>query len=196
MTPPMARKNGKIAGWRGRLRRSFLRDAVGAVAVELGLVTPFLAILTIGVVDLGNLLNNWQALAAAARIGVEYARNSPICQDSTTGINLFVNPADIGSTCMTNIKDTVTKSLNYSSLSFPNLVSCTDGVGGQCFPITCECDDGTSITCGSSCAAASPPRPGPNRIFITIAASQSFTPMIAWPGMPSAINGVAELRLQ
>jgi len=194
MTPPMTRKSGKIAGWLRRMRRPFLCDAVGAVAVELGLVTPFLAMLTIGVVDLGNLLNNWQALAAAARIGVEYARNSPICQNSTTGINLFVNPADIGSTCMTNIENTVTNSLNYSSLTFPNLVSCTNGIGGQCFPIACACDDGTSIACGSSCAAAS--RPGPNRIFITIAARQSFTPMIAWPGMPSAINGVAELRLQ
>jgi Flp pilus assembly pilin Flp len=192
----MKRKERKIAGRQWRMRRPFLRDAAGAVAVELGLLTPFLAILTIGIVDLGNLLNNWQALAAAARIGAEYAMNSPVCKNPTTGINLIVNPPNIQSACMTNIEDAVTHSLNYSSLTFPNLVSCTDGVGGQCFPITCECDDGTSIACGSSCAAASPARPGPNRIFITIAARQSFTPMIAWSGMPSAINGVAELRLQ
>jgi Flp pilus assembly protein TadG len=43
------------------------------------------------------------------------------------------------------------------------------------FSQSCECDDRTSIACTESCAAVG--RPGPNRAFIRISASQAFTPL-------------------
>jgi Flp pilus assembly protein TadG len=161
--------------------RPFFLDVAGAVAVELGILAPLLVILAVGIVDLGNLLNNDQALAAAARIGAQYARNSTTCQ---TGIQVLNTP-QVSTACGNGIQSAMTNSMNYSAgaLTFP-----------ASFPLTCQCDDATAIACTSSCAAAA--RPAPNRVFITVSASQSFTPMIAWPGMPSAINGGTEIRLQ
>lgn len=62
------------------------------------------------------------------------------------------------------------------------------------FQQSCECDDGTSIACNESCAAVG--RPGPNRLFITITASQPFTPLVPWPGIPSSLTAATEMRLR
>jgi hypothetical protein len=62
------------------------------------------------------------------------------------------------------------------------------------FAQRCECDDGTSIACTESCATVG--RPGPNRVFIRIGASQAFSPLVPWPGLPTTLIGATELRLQ
>ena len=62
------------------------------------------------------------------------------------------------------------------------------------FPQSCGCDDGTSIACAESCAAVA--RPGPNRVFIRIGASQAFTPLVPWPGIPATLSATTEVRLQ
>jgi Flp pilus assembly protein TadG len=62
------------------------------------------------------------------------------------------------------------------------------------FPQSCECDDSTSIACTESCATAG--RPSPNRVFITINASQPFTPLIPWPGIPGILTAATQIRLQ
>ncbi len=62
------------------------------------------------------------------------------------------------------------------------------------FPQSCECDDATSIACTESCATAG--RPGPNRVFIRVSASQAFTPLVPWPGIPATLSATTEVRLQ
>lgn len=62
------------------------------------------------------------------------------------------------------------------------------------FPCVCECDDGTPIACGEACATVG--RPGPNRAFISVGASQHFTPLVRWPGMPAALTAATVVRLQ
>ena len=62
------------------------------------------------------------------------------------------------------------------------------------FPYRCECDDRTSIACTESCATVG--RPGPNRVFITISASQAFTPLVPWPGIPASLSATTEMRVQ
>ena len=62
------------------------------------------------------------------------------------------------------------------------------------FPQSCECDDRTSIACSESCATVG--RPGPNRVFIKISASQAFIPLMPWPGIPGTLTAMTELRLQ
>lgn len=62
------------------------------------------------------------------------------------------------------------------------------------FPQRCECDDQTSIACTESCAAVG--RPGPNRLFISVAASQRFNPLVPWPGIPASLTATTEMRLQ
>ena len=59
---------------------------------------------------------------------------------------------------------------------------------------SCECDDETPIACSESCATVG--RPGPNRVFIRITASQPFTPLVPWPGIPAMLTAVTEARLQ
>src|SRR5215813_8091427 len=49
------------------------------------------------------------------------------------------------------------------------------------FPWSCECDDGTVIACSVSCATVG--RPGPNRVFMRITASQAFASLLPWPGI-------------
>ncbi|MBV8131816.1 MAG: pilus assembly protein [Alphaproteobacteria bacterium] len=62
------------------------------------------------------------------------------------------------------------------------------------FPRTCECDDTTPIACTESCATIG--RARPNRVFIRISASQAFTPLVPWPGIPTTLNATTEVRLQ
>jgi Flp pilus assembly protein TadG len=62
------------------------------------------------------------------------------------------------------------------------------------FPRSCECDDETPIACSESCAAVG--RPGPNRAFVQITASQPFTPLVPWPGLPATLSATTEVRLQ
>jgi Flp pilus assembly protein TadG len=168
-----------IARWRARLRKCGVFGADGAVAVELALVAPFLITLILGVIDFGRLMDASQALAAAARVGAEYAMGSPICQ---AGIQVLNSPP-VNAACTAGIQNAMQNSINFSpALTYP-----------ASFPLTCECDDKTSIACNSSCAAAG--RPGPNRVFIRVSGSQSFSPLISWPTIPTTVNGVAEIRL-
>ena len=62
------------------------------------------------------------------------------------------------------------------------------------FSRSCECDDGTPITCSESCATHG--RASPNRVFISIRASQAFTPLVPWPGIPATLTAATEVRLQ
>jgi hypothetical protein len=62
------------------------------------------------------------------------------------------------------------------------------------FSRSCECDDGTLIACSESCATHG--RASPNRVFIRISASQAFTPVVPWPGIPTTLTATTELRLQ
>ena len=62
------------------------------------------------------------------------------------------------------------------------------------FTHTCECDDGTPIACSESCATLG--RPSPNRMFISITASQAFTPLLPWPAVPATLTSTTQVRVQ
>jgi Flp pilus assembly protein TadG len=62
------------------------------------------------------------------------------------------------------------------------------------FAWSCECDDATPIACSQSCSTNG--RPGPNRVFMRVSASQIFTPLVPWPGFPTILTAIAEVRLQ
>ena len=62
------------------------------------------------------------------------------------------------------------------------------------FTHTCECDDGTPIACSESCATLG--RPSPNRMFISITASQAFTPLVPWPAVPATLTSTTQVRVQ
>jgi Flp pilus assembly protein TadG len=76
-----------------------------------------------------------------------------------------------------------------SAMSFAPALSCP-----ATFPRSCECNDETAIACNESCTTVG--RPGPNRSFIRITATQSFTPLVPWPGIPGTLSAATEMRLQ
>jgi hypothetical protein len=84
----------------------------------------------------------------------------------------------------TGIKDAIQNSMNFTPpLSFP-----------ASFLRSCECDDQTTIACVESCTAVG--RPGPNRVFMLITASQPAAPLVSWPRLPQTLSSTTEIRLQ
>jgi Flp pilus assembly protein TadG len=162
------------------------RRCDGSVAVELAFVVPVIALIVAGIADFGTLATRTDALAAATRIGGEYAKQGPACQ---SGIQVLSSPP-MDTACRDAIQTAMTGSMTFSPALDP---------APSTFPIYCECNDSPtplSISCSSSCATQSPPRPGPKRVFVTVSASQSFTPMIPWPGAPTTLNSSTDIRIQ
>jgi Flp pilus assembly protein TadG len=197
MRPPMRPNFGTMtAATLGRLSR----DTAGAVAVELAMMVPFLVLLTVGVIDFGSYMNASQQVAAATRIGAEYARDSTACQQSQTGqtgidtVNVVINSDCLSGNAQTGavgIEATMKNSMNLgAALTFPNMTSCNTSPS-SC--LTCTCDDGSAIACGNTavCSAATAPK----RVFVTVSASLAITPIISWPGFPTTVKGLTQLRL-
>ena len=151
-----------------RTCRSFL-GVEGAVLVEFALAAPILVTLVLGIADFGMLAANTAALEGVTRVGAEYARN--VCK------------GDMSSSCISGIKSAMTSMGNFNPpITFPSDPSAS-----------CECDDGSSITCGTTCTGAGKV---PNRVLITIAATQGYTPIISWPGIPTSLTASTEMRVQ
>lgn len=82
------------------------------------------------------------------------------------------------------IQNAMQSAMNFApALSFP-----------ASFSRSCECGDEMPIACSESCFTVG--RPGPNRVFIRITASQSFTPLVPWPGIPAMLTAATAVRLQ
>ena len=153
-----------------RTGRSFL-SSDGTALVEFALAAPILVTLVLGIADFGVLAAKNAALEGATRVGAEYARNnSTTCKDVTSA------------SCISGIKTAMQSAGNFSpAITFPSDPSAS-----------CECDDGSSITCGTTCAVGKTP----NRVLITVTASQTYTPILPWPGIPTSLTASTELRIQ
>ena len=146
-----------------RLCRLCSADCRGSVVAEFALGAPIMLLLTAAIADFGLLTRQSAALTGATRIGAEYAR--------------FHSSDAIG------IKNSMQNSMNFSPpLSFP-----------ANFTQSCECDDGTSITCGTTCVGAGKV---PNRVLVTVTASQAYTPILSWPMIPTSLTASTEIRIQ
>jgi hypothetical protein len=144
----------------------------GSVAAEFAFAAPILVMLVVGIADFGVLTARSAALAGATRAGAEYARNSSTCK------------ADLSATsCTDGIKSVIRSAVSSGpALTFPST-----------FPPICKCDDGSDITCGTTCVGASKI---PNRVSIAVTATQAFTPIVPWPGIPSSLTKSTEIRVQ
>ena len=102
----------------------------------------------------------------------------------TAAVRIGAEYARLHPTDTVGIQNSMQSSTNFSPpLTFP-----------PSFPQSCECENRTSIVCSESCAATG--RPGPNRAFITISASQAFAPLVPWPGVPDILTATTQIRLQ
>jgi Flp pilus assembly protein TadG len=185
----VTRRQVVISRWRSRRSGRDRLGIDGSVAVELGITAPILVILTVSMVDLGNLFNFSQALEAATRIGAEYARGGANCQP-TGG---WGGASAVPGACTTAVQSAVTSSMAFvPALNAPTV------------SLACECTSTAvpstyqATTCGTSCFTSPPPGgyTGPNRVFVTVGATQSFTPMISWPGMPTTLAALTKIRVQ
>jgi Flp pilus assembly protein TadG len=149
----------------------FLRSD-GTALTEFALAAPIVIALVLGIADLGLLAAKTSALEGATRVGAEYARNNSTCK------------TDVQSTsCISGIKTTMQSAGNFSpALTFPSDPT-----------PSCECDDGTSITCGTTCVGAGKT---PNRVLVTVTASQAYTPILSWPIIPTSVTASTEIRIQ
>ena len=165
------RQNEQAKRPRSRTGRDFLGIA-GTTAVEFALTAPILIGVVAGIADVGMLAARTAALSGATRVGAEYARNNSVCK------------ADVqGTSCISGIKSAMQSTGNFSpALTFPSDPS-----------VSCECDDGTAITCGTTCVGAGKV---PNRVLVTVTARQAFTPLITWPGFPTSLTKSTEIRVQ
>jgi len=156
-----------------RTRRGFL-GFEGSAVTEFALVAPILITMVAGIADFGMLAARTAALAGATRAGAQYARNSSTCQ------------ADIqGSACIAGIESVIQSAISSGPvLTFPS--------GSSPFPALCECADGTAITCSSTCGSGNVPK----RMLITVTATQAFTPLVPWPGIPTSLTKSTEIRVQ
>jgi hypothetical protein len=182
----MTREPNGTCRWDLRLRGLLGRR--GSAAVEFAITAPLLIGVAIGLVDFGMLVAGADALAGATRIGAEYAVNGSTCKSGSNAIQLLNSPP-VDATCTSAIQSAMTNSMSFSpALTFP-----------ASFPVTCKCNDSPTplgISCSASCATQSPARPGPKRVFITVGATQSFTPLLPWPGIPTSLSASTDLRIQ
>ena len=154
-----------------RTGRGFL-GSDGTALVEFALAAPILVTLVLGIADFGMLAAKNAALEGATRVGAEYARSNSTSTCQNIG----------GASCISGIKTAMQSTGNFSpALTFPSDPSAS-----------CECDDGSSITCGTTCAVGKTP----NRVLITVTASQTYTPILPWPGIPTSLTASTELRIQ
>jgi len=136
-------------------------DCGGSVAAEFALVAPAVILIAAGITDFGRLATESAGLAAATRIGAEYARLYPL---DTGGIQ-------------NSIQRAITSS---SAVVLP-----------ASFPRKCECDDTTQIPCGESCATIGRPGPNRVFITISAnQAFTPFVPWPSIPAILTATTEV------
>jgi hypothetical protein len=156
------------------LLRKSARNAGGA-AVEFAVTTPVLIALVIGGADYSIMVNKQDALEAATRAGAEYAR---------------ANPGD-GPNWMST-QGHVTGYMTFSPAATVNAFT------------VCTCADGTSPapnSCAGTCSAGNPPD---TRVlkYVSITATQNFSPLLAWNafgigfGFPASLSATTVARFQ
>jgi Flp pilus assembly protein TadG len=154
-----------------RSSRGFL-GSDGTALTEFALAAPILVAVVLGIADLGLLAAKNAALAGATRVGAEYARNNSTCKTDVQS-----------SGCINGIKTAMQNSGSFSpALTFPSDPA-----------PSCECDDGSSITCGTTCVGAGKT---PNRVLVTVTARQAYTPILSWPLIPTSLTASTENRIQ
>ena len=182
----MTREPNGTRRWHLRLRGLLGRR--GSAAVEFAVTAPLLIGVATGSVDSSMLGARAEALAGATRIGAEYAVNGSTCKSGSHAIQLLNSPP-VDATCTSAIQSAMTSSMSFRPALTP----------AASFPVTCKCNDSPTplvISCSASCASQSPARPGPKRVFITVSATQSFTPLLPWPGIPTSLSASTDLRIQ
>jgi Flp pilus assembly protein TadG len=167
----MKQKQQRAKGLMPQISTGFL-SSDGTALTEFALAAPIVIALVLGIADLGLLAAKTSAVEGATRVGAEYARNNSTCKTDVQS-----------STCISGIKTAMQNAGSFSpALTFPSDPT-----------PSCECDAGSSITCGTTCVGAGKT---PNRVLVSVTASQAYTPILSWPIIPTSVTASTEIRIQ
>lgn len=143
--------------------RAHLCSESGQSLMEFALLTPLLAVLLLGVVDMGRYAYISILVGNAARAGVAYGTQTHITAHDTAGIiaaadNDFQN--------------------NGQSVSNLNVSSA----------YACGCDNGGTITVLLGCTTGSCPIGQHEVVSLQVTASGTFNALFGYPGIPKSIS--------
>lgn len=100
----------------------FWRNIAGAAALELALVTPFLAVILLGLTDAGFGVAQQMRLNDAAQQGAQYSQVRNPIQGDLSGVREVIGPGQSGNDRATDVR------------------------------MFCECDAGVEVDCETSCS--------------------------------------------
>ncbi len=147
-----------------RAARRFLDATRGVVSVELAFIAPILGFLIVGLVDFGETINRKTQLANAVRAGTQYALvRKPVQGDLTQITQAVVNTAPPDQSGTRSITTT----------------------------FYCECPDGTTISCDTTCAGEEE-----RRSYITIALQEDYRTIFTYPGLGNPIRLYSEATVR
>lgn len=144
-----------------RIKR-FLQCSSGQGLVETALTASLLVLLLLAAVDFGRAFYMVVELKGAAHAGAVYGSQFPT--DNTGMQNVAkANASDLTSSSSANFQATADWG--------------------------CECSDGSHAQAESSGSCATPTCTGLNEIYyVTVTTTASYSPLVPWPGVPSAMN--------
>jgi Flp pilus assembly protein TadG len=141
----------------------FVRARAGNVAVEFALILPATVLLLSGLIEYGVVTYDSTSVENAARAGAQYAFSGGYSKEKVDATVRAASAVYLGP------DDKVDSS------------------------IVCECTDGTSITCGDTCANG-----GPNRRFIKVNVTKGHQAWLPFMDhvVPDKVYGSATIRMQ
>ena len=150
-------------GWMERALKA-AKDNSGAAAVEFALIAPMMLLMVIGITELGKIVYYRSVLESAARSGTQAGIASTVSY--TTAANVTAASA----TMVTATTAAITAA-NIGGANTPTA------------PVTCECSDGTSVTCVTGTCAT-----GAVRYIATVTVTKTYTPLYNLTNLPGGYS--------
>lgn len=175
---PISEDTAKAVGKLGAGVRRQSRDS-GQSMLELALMLPFLALLLLGIVEMGRAIYYTIAVNNAATAGAEYGS-----QSSTKTAGDY-----------TGMQNSATMDANFSAMSATGTRGCTcdNGNGNSCVypvpsPSTCDPNSGNYVSCTGGTVVE----------CVQVTTTANFSPLFSYPGLPSSFtaNGKAVMRVR
>ncbi len=137
----------------------------GQSIVELAIITPLLLALLIGIVEVGQYAYEGIEVGNAARAGVQYGAQSLTTAADTTPTGGMANAA------------------KFDAKEIPNVAA---SPSNSC---SCYSTPGTTFACTTPIATQPCNSPAENHrlVYVTVVASGTFTPFVAYPGFPASL---------
>lgn len=139
--------------------RAMKHTDAGQAVVELVVIVPILLLLMLGAVDVGRYMHDAIEAGNAARAGVQYGAQSMTTSTDSSGI---------ASAAQTDANDIARLSITASNYC------------------TCDSAPGTLYQgCTGMPACSSPDHAD---VYVEVVVSKTFTPLVAYPGIPSPLT--------